>query len=337
MADDERLVVQLEARIRDFEKNFAKANKTASNNWNAIEKRGKTAATRMERDMAKAVGGINRTLAGIGVGLSIAGATKLIDASTRITNALKVAGVSGDQLNQVYDSLFASAQRNAAPLEALVQLFGRASLVQKELGASTQDLLKFTDNVAVALRVNGKSAEESSGALLQLSQALGSGTVRAEEFNSMLEGALPIAQAAAAGIEEAGGSVAKLRQLVVNGKISSQAFFLGFQAGAVTLQTKVANAQLTVAQGFVRLENTAIDAARRINDATGASKTAASALDALAFIVDKLGDAFVKLSKVAAESKSTVVKQIASAILEFIQPIRHESERAQHYSVGERT
>jgi tape measure domain-containing protein len=303
MADNqERLIVSLEARVAAFERNFQRASRTASNNWSAIEKRGKTAATRMESDMAKAVGGINRTLAGIGVGLSIAGAVKLIDASTRITNALKVAGVSGEQLNKVYDSLFASAQRNAAPLEALVQLFGRASLVQKELGISTQDLLRFTDNVAVALRVNGKSAQESSGALLQLSQALGSGTVRAEEFNSLLEGALPIAQAAAAGIEEAGGSVAKLRKMVVDGQISSKAFFLGFQAGAAMLQTKVANAQLTVSQGFVRLENAAIDAAKRINEATGASKTAASALDALAFIVDKLANAFINLSRIAAES-----------------------------------
>jgi hypothetical protein len=39
MADDERLVVQLEARIRDFEKNFAKANKIAGDNWSKIEAR----------------------------------------------------------------------------------------------------------------------------------------------------------------------------------------------------------------------------------------------------------------------------------------------------------
>jgi hypothetical protein len=119
-----------------------------------------------------------------------------------------------------------------------------------------------------------------------------------------LEGALPIAQAAAAGIEEAGGSVAKLRKMVVDGQISSKAFFLGFQAGAAMLQTKVANAQLTVSQGFVRLENAAIDAAKRLNEATGASKTAASALDALAFIVDKLANAFINLSRIAAESNT---------------------------------
>lgn len=247
---------------------------------------------------------INGTFAGLGRGMlgalaaafSLREAQKFIDTATRIDNALKVAGLSGEQLTKVYDALFVSAQKNAAPLEALVQLYGRASLVQKELGVSTEQLLKFTDNVAVALRVSGKSAAESSGALLQLSQALGSGVVRAEEFNSMLEGALPIVQAAANGITEAGGSVSKLRQLVVDGKVSSAAFFKGFQAGAQLLQNQVAGASLTVAQGFERLQNAAVDAARRINDTSGASRAATSALDTLSAAVTKLADAFTSLA-----------------------------------------
>ncbi len=247
---------------------------------------------------------VNGTFAGVGKGLfgglaaafTIREAQKLIDTATRIDNALKVAGLSGEQLTKVYDALFVSAQKNAAPLESLVQLYGRASLVQKELGVSTEQLLKFTDNVAVALRVSGKSAAESSGALLQLSQALGSGVVRAEEFNSMLEGALPIVQAAANGIEEAGGSVAKLRSLVVEGKVSSAAFFKGFQAGAAMLNQQVAGSSFTVAQGFERLQNAAIDAAKKINDAAGISKTATNVLDGLAAMVEKLAGAFVGLA-----------------------------------------
>lgn len=255
--------------------------------------------------VAANLGKLGAVFAGVA---SVRGAQQLIDTSTRIDNALKVAGLSGDQLTKVYDALFVSAQKNAAPLESLVQLYGRVSLVQKELGASTQEMLKFTDNVAVALRVSGKTAAESSGALLQLSQALGSGVVRAEEFNSLLEGALPIVQAAARGIDEAGGSVAKLRKLVTDGKVSSEAFFKGFQAGAASLNQQVAGASLTVAQGFTRLENAAVDAAKCVNDAAGISKSATSTLDALALVVNKLGDAFVYLAR--AGSESGAAKQI---------------------------
>jgi tape measure domain-containing protein len=321
MADDtgERLVVMLEARISEFEKRMAKASQTGTRTYNQLTAGSSRASRQMANDMARSAGAINRSVASVstqigalgrsagiafGAALAINGAQKLIDTATRIDNALKVAGLSGEQLKTVYDALFESAQKNAAPLESLVQLYGRASLVQKELNISTQDLLKFTDNVATALRVSGKSAEESSGALLQLSQALGSGVVRAEEFNSMLEGALPIVQAAARGIDEAGGSVAKLRKLVVDGKVSSEAFFKGFQAGAVTLAQQVSGASLTVSQGFQRLENAAVDAARRIDQTAGVSKTATSTLDALAFVVTKLGDAFAYLAQKGGESNA---------------------------------
>lgn len=137
----------------------------------------------------------------------------------------------------------------------------------------------------VALRVAGTDAQSASGALLQLSQAMGSGVVRAEEFNSILEGALPIAQAAAAGLEEAGGSVAKLRQLVVDGKVSSEAFFRAFEAGSVVLQDKVANAELTVSQGFVRLQNVLIDVAKEMNEGSRVSGALTDGLDGLGKVV----------------------------------------------------
>lgn len=273
----QRLVVSLEAKVDRYERALAKARQTTNRSFSAMEAR----ATKF-----------SGALAAIGAGFSLKAAQSLIDANTRITNSLKVAGLEGANLAKVYDALFASAQRNAAPLEALVELYGRASLVQKELGLTTEELLGFTDKVAVALRVSGKSAAESSGALLQLSQALGSGTVRAEEFNSILEGALPIAQAAAAGLEEAGGSVAKLRSLVVEGRISSEAFFRAFEAGSSILEDKLSDSALTVSQGFERLSNATIRAAGEFDSATGLSGALGVGLDQLAGFVDRVGEAF---------------------------------------------
>ncbi|MFD1942746.1 tape measure protein [Paradevosia shaoguanensis] len=277
MADAD-LVVLLEARYAAFERQMKQAGMIADRNFRRIDQRAKQSASTIERHFV----GVGRGIAaGIASAVSMRAATQLLDTSTRIGNSLKVAGLAGDDLQKVYKSLFASAQRNAAPLESLAQLYSRVSLVQGELGASTEDMLKFTDNVAVALRVAGTDAQSASGALLQLSQAMGSGVVRAEEFNSILEGALPIAQAAAAGLDQAGGSVAKLRALVVDGKVSSQAFFDAFQAGSVTLQDKVASAEMTVSSSFVRLQNVLIDAAGRFNDTSSAGQRFASFLDTL--------------------------------------------------------
>lgn len=296
----EQLVVALEARIRDFERNMAKASGTASRQFGQIERQAQQSGRRMESAMRASTANVNRIVAGMGAGLnrefsnfgrtltaalagaaSARGAQQLLDSSTRITNALKVAGLEGERLSSVYDTLFASAQRNSAPLESLVTLYGRVAIVQNELGVSGAELLSFTDNVALALRVAGTDAQSASGALLQLSQAMGAGTVRAEEFNSILEGALPIAQAAAAGMKEAGGSVAALRALVVDGKVSSEAFFRAFEAGSVILEEKVAGAESTVSQGFVRLQNVLIDVAGRMDEGTDASDRLVGVLNAL--------------------------------------------------------
>jgi tape measure domain-containing protein len=281
----ETLLLRLEATQAKFEKQMRSAYNSADRNSRRIE-------SRFMR-MNKSVSGSFTALQGVmvrafAVAAAARGAQKLVDSATRIENALKVAGLEGENLTAVYAKLFQSAQKNAAPLEALVELFGRASLVQKELGISQQELIGFTDKVAVALRVSGKTAAESSGALLQLSQALGSGVVRAEEFNSILEGALPIAQAAAAGLEEAGGSVAKLRQLVVDGKVSSEAFFRAFEAGAGVLEDKVSNSTFTISQQFDRLTNSLIGAAGKFAKATGAGEDFGDAIGNLALAVDKV-------------------------------------------------
>lgn len=277
--DIERLVAVLEARTSAFEKAMNRASGVASRQGRAIE----TTFSRINRVASAQFTSLGRTVGAAFAGvLSARGALRLSEAATRIDNALKVAGLSGEKLEAVYERLFVSAQRNAAPLESLVELYGKVALVQNELGISTEELLGFTDRVALALRVSGKTAAESSGALLQLSQALGSGTVRAEEFNSILEGALPIAQAAAAGLEEAGGSVAKLRQLVVDGEVSSQAFFRAFEAGAVILEQKVAGATFTVAQANENLWTALVNVAREFNSATGASQNFAESINDLA-------------------------------------------------------
>lgn len=277
MAEDiQRLVVALEARTAAFEKAMNRANGVANKRARAIESRFAMLNKRVGVGLGNAVRG---WVAGLAAVLGARGLKSLSDAATRIDNALKVAGLSGEQLEKVYDRLRDSAIENAAPLESLVELYSRASLVQKELGVSSEELLGFTDNIAVALRVSGKSAQEASGALLQLSQALGSGVVRAEEFNSILEGALPIAQAAAAGLKEAGGSVATLRQLVVDGKVSSEAFFRAFEAGSVILEQKVVDAVFTVDQATSNLYTALTDVAREFNKSTGASKRFAEGIN----------------------------------------------------------
>jgi tape measure domain-containing protein len=290
MADEERLVVLLEARVNDFERRMASASASAMKNFKQIERSATTMRDRVSASAAGAAGRIGQSFARTGAAIAAGFATgriaksfvDLSESATRIDNALKVAGLSGAELEVVYSRLNKAAIANGAPIESLVTLYSKAAQAQAELGATSQELIDFSGNVALALRVAGTDATAASGSLLQLGQALGSGTVHAEEFNSILEGVPTIAQAVAAGLKEAGGSVSKLKSLVVDGKVSSEAFFRAFEAGAPLLEQKVAGSVSTVAQATNNLWTALTDAAREFNHTTGASERFADGINGAA-------------------------------------------------------
>lgn len=286
MATDlERLVVQLSADVRGYERALARARGETTKQARAIESRFASMNKRLSAAYSSIAANAAKAFALIG---GAQGFRQLSDSGTRITNSLKVAGLAGEELEGVYQKLFTAAQKNAAPLETLVQLYGRVSLVQKELGVSSDEIISLSSNVALALRASGQSSQEASGALLQLSQALGGGVVRAEEFNSILEGAPTILQAAAAGIKQAEGSVAKLRQIMLDGKLSSKAFFDGINAGAPVLEQKVAGAVLTLDQRLENLRTALTNAARDFNKSSNAANTFGSAIDNMASFINSV-------------------------------------------------
>ncbi|TDH35726.1 hypothetical protein E2A64_10340 [Pseudohoeflea suaedae] len=275
----ERLIVRLEVSQAKFEKQMAAASRTADRQAKRIEGR----FARMSKDVGGSFSFMARAFAGGFIGYqALRGIKNLSEATTRIDNALKVAGLSGKELNDTFDQLAASAQKNGAPLEAMVTLYSRASLVQKELGVTQQELIEFTDRVGVSLRVSGQSAEAARGALLQLGQALSTGVVRAEEYNSLQEGATPILRAVAAGLKEAGGSVGALTNLVKSGKVSSEAFFRAFEAGSPILDQMASKATFTLAQASENLQTALLKTAREFNNATGAGEKFAGSINTAA-------------------------------------------------------
>jgi tape measure domain-containing protein len=280
MATDlERLVVQLSADTKQYQNALNKALGVTNRQAGAIEKRFRD----VNKNVSGSIIGIGRLAAGAFAGSAVVREfTLLSEAATRIDNSLKVAGISGSELERVYQALSKAAKDNGAPIEALANLYGKAAQAQKELGVSSDELITFSANVALALRVAGTDAQSASGALLQLGQALGSGKVQAEEFNSILEGAPTIAQAVAAGLKEAGGSVSQLKALVVDGKISSEAFFRAFEAGAVILEQKAANATFTLGGATENLWTALTSVVREFNNSTGASENFAKGINSAA-------------------------------------------------------
>lgn len=232
--------------------------------------------------------GIGRTVVAIG-GL-VTGTNDFVQAWARLENRLKTTGLEGANLLQTMSQLNDIAMRQYVPVEALGILYQRLGMAQKALKTDSAEMLEFTDRVAGSLRLQGATAESARGALIQLTQAVGAGIVRAEEFNSMAEGALPILQAVSRGLIEAGGDVAKLRRLVVEGKVSSQAFFRAFLAGSQDLEQRLKSQTPTVEQAQTRLQNSLTETLGTIDKLTGASANYVRALGGIANAIDYIGE-----------------------------------------------
>ncbi|MFG1201732.1 hypothetical protein V5F29_04990 [Xanthobacter aminoxidans] len=115
-SEDERLVVALEARIRDFEKNFDKAQKTANSRFTAIEKRAEASAVNLKAAFSGASASIAATFgalggAGILAGGGIAGAiTTLRQAAASVADLAAEAQKAGVAFEPFQELKYAAEQ-----------------------------------------------------------------------------------------------------------------------------------------------------------------------------------------------------------------------------------
>lgn len=298
--DVERLIVSVEARMRAFEREMQRMSGVADKRAKAVEVRFQKMNKTLDTIGRSAAASLIGPLSGIGAALSVREVMQYADAWTAAKNSLAVAGVTGAKQADILDQIYRSAQNNAAPVTAMADLFGKAAQASDNLGASQQDLLKFSDGVGVALRVAGSSASEASGALTQLGQLLGSARVQAEEFNSVNDGARPILIAVANGLDKAGGSVNKLKQLVNDGKVSGKQFFEAFLKGLPSIQSMAANATQTIDQGLTKVNNAFTKYIGEADASLGVSERLVAALNALADNFDEVGDTAVAFATIIA-------------------------------------
>lgn len=118
---------------------------------------------------------------------ALKGVTDLADGYQTLAARVGNVATSGVDANEILAELAGIAARTHAPLLETGNLFTRLATATKDLKVPQQDLLQFTEAINNALRLNGTSAAEASGAMLQLAQALGAGALRGEEFNSVNE------------------------------------------------------------------------------------------------------------------------------------------------------
>jgi tape measure domain-containing protein len=327
MPTADEVEVILSARVGKYEADLKRSRQTFDKAIGGQEQRIQMFERQMQRS-SNQISGTLRSLAGVfAAAFSARQLVGLADGFTRLQNNLRVTGLEGEKLAQVQSNLLGISQQYGVDVETLSGVFLKASLAQDELGASTEQIIRLNEIVAASLKVTGTSAEQARGALLQLGQAIGSDIVRGEEFNSLLENALPVVQAAARGIDRFEGSVTRLRKAVVDGAVTSREFFEGILRGGTQTIEDAEKATLTLAGGFEALTSTLTvyfgeaDKANGVSAALGAALKALAdnietIIPALAAVATGLGVGFVTnavRARIAAAAASTAMGGLALA------------------------
>jgi len=261
--DVESLVLMMSADLRRFQRSMDQANSVAQKRLTAIESQALKSQKNLERIMARAgqgmVNSLSTSLKGLAPTLAAAFSTQQViqyaDAYTGLQNRLKATGLEGEALKRVEDGLYAAANRNGVAVEATAQLYQRASMARQNLGASEQQLMQIVSGTSAALKLQGTSAGEASGALLQLGQLLGGNMVQSQEYNSLIDGLPTVLEAVAKGSDRWGGSINKLTQDVKGGKVTSQEFFQAALKGFADIEARAAGSTTTVGAALQTLNN----------------------------------------------------------------------------------
>ena len=133
----------------------------------------------------------------------------------------------------------------------------------KPMGLSLEDIESTFAGFNIAAKLAGATASESSGAFLQLTQALGSGVLRGQELNSILEQAPLIATAIALEMNTTTGSLKKLGE---EGKITSQIVLAALKRVESEGAEKLEEAMRGPAQQFINLKNQGIELAKVLTE-----------------------------------------------------------------------
>src|SRR3546814_7928346 len=168
--------------------------------------------------MSTALRGLTAALGIISVGAAGKAYLSLADEAKNLTAQLKLATAQSGNFGQAQADVkrIADATRNG--LAETTDLYATFMRNGRELGITQDQAAKATETFAKTLKISGAGAAEASSATTQFSQALASGVLRGDEFNSIMESSPRLARLLADSLDVPVGS---LRALAEQGELTA--------------------------------------------------------------------------------------------------------------------
>lgn len=235
------------------------------NNLDGAVKKAKSSADQF-RGTILAVKAAVATLAGSAL---IKEFVQTADAMSNMNSRLKMATSSMSEFLLQQKAMHALARETHSDIEDTTNLYVKLAPALKDLGKSTSEINDMVSSFTKALKLGGASAQESAAAIKQFGQAMGSGALRGDEFNSIAEASPTLLRYMAEGL---GVNVGELRKLGSEGKLTAEALSDAFSKMKETIDEDFSQLPVTVGSAFTDLKteiSLLTDDFNKVSDATG--------------------------------------------------------------------
>ncbi|HHA2343301.1 TPA: tape measure protein [Enterobacter hormaechei subsp. xiangfangensis] len=186
---------------------------------------------------------------------------------------------------QTMQGLMRISSATGGSLQDTAKLWETLSTALRDTGATNGQIIQLTETLQKIGRIGGSSTEEMANALRQFGQSISSGTIRAEEFNSILEQMPELARQIAAGM---GVSIGELRQLMLDGKLTAEDALNAIQKQTGSVNAEFEKLPRTLSQANTALTNSFLSMIDSVNQATGASTGLVAVIDSMTAALDRL-------------------------------------------------
>ncbi|MCM7668138.1 phage tail tape measure protein [Enterobacter asburiae] len=296
MATLRELIIKISANSSSFQSEIARASRMGTDYYRTMEQGWKKAAA-ATRETQRSLADLNSQLATVrssatGLAGAWAGAfathqlIQFADTWNQLNGRLRLASSSSEDYVQSQRVLMEISQRTGTSLEANSNLYSRIAQSLRDAGYASADVAKVTETVATSLKLSGASTEEASSVITQLSQALGSGVLRGEEFNSIMENGGRLAKLLADGL---GTTVGGLRNMANNGELTTNKI-VSLLTNVEILRKEFDTLPASISGSAQKVQNAFLAWVGGANDAVGASSTLSGVLDGLANNIDDVAN-----------------------------------------------
>lgn len=179
-----------------------------------------------------------------------------------------------DQMNDGFQTteeltnmVYAAAQDARGSFADMADVVARFGNNAKDAFSSSEEVVAFADLIQKQMTIAGAGGQEASNAMLQLSQALGSGVLRGDELNSIFEQAPNLIQSIADYLDV---PIGQIRAMAQEGELTADIVKSAIFASADDINAKFEAMPMTWGQIWQQFQNTALIAfqpvLQRINE-----------------------------------------------------------------------